>query len=72
MRVRGSAGAEAHDALGVPDGTRDPQTGELVHDDLLISAALCTALEEVKWTGTVSGPALVVRASDPLEEMKGF
>jgi hypothetical protein len=24
---------------GVPDGTRDDATGELVHDDLLVSAA---------------------------------
>ncbi len=27
---------------GVPDGTRDPASGELMHDDLLISAALCS------------------------------
>ena len=26
---------------GVPDGTRDEATGELVHDDLLVSAAMC-------------------------------
>ncbi len=26
---------------GVPDGTRDDTTGELVHDDLLVSAAMC-------------------------------
>jgi hypothetical protein len=57
---------------GVPDGTRDPQTNELVHDDLLISAALCAALEEEAWVTPVSGPALIVRAKDPLEEMRGF
>ena len=29
---------------GVPDGTRDISTGELVHDDLLVSAVtLCYA-----------------------------
>ena len=26
---------------GVPDGTRDDATGELVHDDLLVRAAMC-------------------------------
>ena len=31
---------------GVPDGSRDPASGELIHDDLLISAALCAVLEE--------------------------
>ena len=29
----------------VPDGTRDESIGELVHDDLLVSAALCYALD---------------------------
>jgi hypothetical protein len=29
----------------VPDGTRDVETGDLVHDDLLISAALVTLLD---------------------------
>jgi hypothetical protein len=30
------------------------------------------ALEEMPWTAPVSGPALIVRARDPLEEMSGF
>jgi hypothetical protein len=30
---------------GVPDGTRDPRTGDLVHDDLVISAALVSELD---------------------------
>jgi hypothetical protein len=29
---------------GVPDGTRDDSTGDLLHDDLVISAALCALL----------------------------
>ena len=33
---------------GVPDGTRDTH-GELVHDDLLISAALCWVLDQHEW-----------------------
>lgn len=32
---------------GVADSIRDPATGELVHDDWIISAALAAALEEM-------------------------
>jgi hypothetical protein len=49
---------------GVPDGTRDVQGGQLVHDDLLISAALCSELERLDWGTAVSG---VIAAQDPLE-----
>ena len=56
---------------GVPDGTRDPADGELVHDDLLISAALVAALDQQDWS--VSAPTFVIQAGDPLDEMdKGF
>ena len=56
---------------GVPDGTRDPRTGQLVHDDLVLSAALSAVLDEQDWTA--SGPAVVVPRSDPLLEMdRGF
>ena len=56
---------------GVPDGRRDPATGELVHDDLLISAALCAVLDKQKWT--VSMPTYIIQAPDPLDELdKGF
>jgi hypothetical protein len=55
----------------VPDWTRDAATGELVHDDLVLSAALCAVLDQQAWS--IGGPALMVRARDPLEEMdKGF
>ena len=30
---------------GVPDGTRDHRTGELVHDDYVLSAALVSLLD---------------------------
>jgi hypothetical protein len=30
---------------GVPDGTRDPRSGDLVHDDLVVSAALVSELD---------------------------
>jgi hypothetical protein len=56
---------------GVPDGTRDPATGDLVHDDLLISAAMCAVLDKQKWY--VHMPAFIIEAEDPLKEMdKGF
>ena len=56
---------------GVVNNTRDPRTGEIVHDDLVLSAALVAALDEQDWT--ITGPSLVVQGIDPLLEMdKGF
>jgi hypothetical protein len=52
---------------GVPDGTRDPADGNLVHDDLVISAAMVAALDSQDWT--VSGPTLIIRSKDPLKDM---
>lgn len=64
-------GPEKRMRWGVPDGTRDPQTGELMHDDLVLSAALCAVLDGEEWSG--GGSALIVPAGDPLREMdKGF
>ncbi len=55
---------------GVPDGTRDTASGDLVHDDLILSAALCAELDGQEWP--VGGPALVIRARDPLDDMVSF
>jgi len=56
---------------GVPDGTRDAATGDLVHDDLLISAAMCAVLDGEDWS--VSAPAFVIQANDPLADLdRGF
>jgi len=56
---------------GVPDGTRDPADGNLVHDDLLVSAAMVAVLDEQEWT--VPAAALIIQNRDPLEELdKGF
>ena len=56
---------------GVPDGTRDTETSELVHDDLLISAALCAALDGQDWS--ISAPTFIIHAKDPLDELdQGF
>ena len=49
---------------GVPDGTSDPETGELVHDDLLISAAMVSLLEDLEWGLAESQ---VIQGHDPLE-----
>jgi hypothetical protein len=54
----------------VPDGTRDHATGDLIHDDLIISAALLSILDQQSWS--ITGPAAVVKAPDPLDDMKGF
>lgn len=64
-------GPEKRMRWGVPDGTRNPASGELVHDDLLLSTALCAVLENQNWTqGT---PALIVPGRDPLQELdSGF
>jgi hypothetical protein len=57
---------------GVRDGMRDPSTGEIVHDDWIISAALCSVLDGLEWSA--GGPPVVVRAVDPLLQMdeEGF
>ena len=59
-------GPERRMKWGVPDGTRHPSTGELVHDDLLVSASLCAVLDDVKWG---VGESRVVEGFDPLAGM---
>ncbi len=54
----------------VPEGTRNMANGELIHDDLVLSAALLAILDEQAWA--ITGPAAVVKAADPLDDMKGF
>jgi hypothetical protein len=53
-------------AWGVPDGTRDAETGELVHDDLILSAALVAQLEGLDWG---IGASEVIEGQDPLAGM---
>ena len=62
-------GAEQRMRWGVADGTRDADTGEPVHDDWILSAALCARLEKLDWYA--SSPALIVIAPDPLTGMEG-
>ena len=54
----------------VPEGARDLASGELIHDDLVLSAALLAELDKQAWS--ITGPAAVVKAPDPLDDMKGF
>ena len=52
---------------GVPDGTRDDLTGDQVHDDALISAALCAVLDDQEWA--IIGAPVVISKPDPLLEI---
>jgi len=65
-----SPGPERKMKWGVPDGTRHPHSGEIIHDDWVISAALAAALDDIDWRPDL--PALLIRGRDPLEEMDGF
>ena len=40
---------------GVPDGTRDRASGELVHDDDLMTSALCVMLDGMEWYTPAGG-----------------
>jgi len=40
---------------GVPDGQHDAMTGERVHDDRLVAAALCAALDDQPWNVYTGG-----------------
>ena len=57
---------------GVPDSARDVSTGEVIHDDWIMSAALCAVLDGLEWS--ISAPPLLVQAADPLQQMdrEGF
>lgn len=55
----------------VPVSARHPVSGEPLHDDWVLSAALCGKLEKMDWRS--AGATFVVSGKDPLEEMdKGF
>lgn len=55
----------------VPEGARDPASGALLHDDLVLSAALVSILDQQTWSAGKA--ALMVPAGDPLRDMeRGF
>lgn len=51
---------------GVPDGYRHPDTAELIHDDLLISASLCSLLDAQEWGIAKSN----LSYTDPLQDLE--
>ena len=64
-----SNGPEQRMRWQVPEGSRSPLSGEALHDDWIISAALSGVLDAQDW----SAPAapLLISAADPLKEMEG-
>ena len=52
---------------GVPDGCRDAGSGELVHDDDLMTSALCVMLDGLEWFTHL--PAVWTTPRDPLKDM---
>ena len=59
-------GPERRMRWGVPEGMRDEASGELLHDDLLISAALCALLDEQEWGTAVSE---IISPLDPIDDL---
>jgi hypothetical protein len=51
---------------GVPDGQRDAITGELVHDDYVVSAALISVLDHESWG---LGESLIVPQKDIIDDL---
>ena len=61
------AGPEKHLRWGVPEDARDHMDGELLHDDLVLSAALVSILDEQHWAP--DGSPVMLPAVDPLVEI---
>ena len=51
---------------GVPDGTRDSATGDLVHGDDLMTSALCHELDKLEWY--TPSPTVWTKPKDPMPE----
>jgi hypothetical protein len=54
----------------VPNGSRDPNTGAYLHDDLVMSAALVTILDTLPWR--VGGSGLIQGRDPLLDEKKAY
>jgi len=65
-----SNGPEHFIAWSVPEAARDPESSGLLHDDLVLSAAMVAMLDEQPWSVSSSAP-LVIAAPDPIKEMDG-
>lgn len=51
---------------GVPNGQHDPITGDLLHDDLILSAALVSELDNQPWG---SAQSHIIQAASPLDNL---
>lgn len=56
---------------GVAENARHPATNALLHDDLLLAAALCAQLDKVEWP-LVGGGSGIIQGRDPLEGKEKF
>ena len=56
-------------AWQVPEGSRDPESGDLLHDDWVLSAALCALLDQQDWH--LPTTPMLIQGVDPLDEMDG-
>jgi len=50
----------------VPDNTRDPETGEIIHDDALLSCALVAMLDDIPFGLAESD---IIHVADPLADL---
>jgi hypothetical protein len=53
---------------GVSPSMRDPVTRDLLHDDLLVSAALCALLDEQEWSWGLC-PSVIIPPENPLDRV---
>ena len=68
LQAEVSTGPERLLKWSVPEGARDPE-GVLLHDDLVLSAAMVAILDEQSWH--LSSQAVLIEAHDPILEMDG-
>jgi len=68
LQAEVTPGPERSLRWSVPEGARDPQGG-LLHDDLVLSAAMCAMLDEVSWG--LPSESVLIPASDPILDMDG-
>lgn len=66
-------GERANQAMrwGVAERARHPLSGALLHDDLLLAAALCAQLDKLDWPLAGSAPG-IIRGKDPLDGNLAF
>ena len=68
LKAEASSGPERLLRWSVPEGARDPEGG-LLHDDLVLSAAMVAVLDEQSWGLSIQ--SVLIPACDPILEMDG-